>query len=280
VTPDEPRRRVGALIGRVLLVALLLSVGGGTIWVLNFVTTPRQFSGPAIPLTPEFQIDRTYVEPGTATPGSADENPATAPLDASGAVVQGGPSPLERWAQHLSSNTDIPARALLAYANADITVRTMAPKCHIAWATLAGIGRVESKHGRFGGTQLGPDGRPEKPIIGPPLDGSPGVITMPATDGGALTGDPVWAHAVGPMQFLPSTWATWGTRASNDGKKPDPQSIDDAALSAARYLCAGGRDMATPAGWWAGLRTYNDSVDYGQQVFSAADAYGKASLAR
>jgi membrane-bound lytic murein transglycosylase B len=139
---------------------------------------------------------------------------------------------------------------------------------------------VESKHGRFGGTRLGPDGRPEKPIIGPPLDGSPGVITMPATDGGALTGDPVWAHAVGPMQFLPTTWATWGTRASNDGKKPDPQSIDDAALSAARYLCAGGRDMATPAGWWAGLRTYNDSVDYGQQVFSAADAYGRASLAR
>jgi membrane-bound lytic murein transglycosylase B len=79
------------------------------------------------------------------------------------------------------------------------------------------------------------------------------------------------------MQFLPRTWLRWGVRANGDGKAPDPQNIDDAALTAARYLCASGGNLSTARGWWRAVLTYNRSVPYGQKVFSGADAYAKAA---
>ncbi len=146
------------------------------------------------------------------------------------------------------------------------------PGCHVSWTTLAGIGRVESNHGQFAGAVLGEDGRPSKPVIGVPLDGSAGVRSIPDTDGGTLDGNPQLDHAVGPMQFIPGTWRKWASDGNLDGRA-DPQQIDDAALSAARYLCAGGRDLATAAGWWAAVFSYNNSVPYGQKVFGLADGY-------
>jgi len=53
----------------------------------------------------------------------------------------------------------------------------------------------------------------------------------------------------------------------------DPQNIGDAALAAGRYLCAGGKDLATGAGWWQAILSYNNSVIYVQNVFAAADGY-------
>jgi Transglycosylase SLT domain/Peptidase family M23 len=50
------------------------------------------------------------------------------------------------------------------------------------------------------------------------------------------------AGAVGWMQFLPSTWKTWGVDANGDGKK-DPYNPVDAIFSAARYLKAAGADQ-------------------------------------
>jgi hypothetical protein len=47
------------------------------------------------------------------------------------------------------------------------------------------------------------------------------------------------AGAVGWMQFLPSTWKTWGVDGNHDGKK-DPFNPVDAIFSAARYLAAAG----------------------------------------
>jgi membrane-bound lytic murein transglycosylase B len=78
------------------------------------------------------------------------------------------------------------------------------------------------------------------------------------------------------MQFIPSTWRKWASDGNGDGLG-DPQQIDDAALAAARYLCAGGRDMASPAGWWAGILSYNNSTEYAQKVFGLADGYAKAA---
>src|SRR4051794_35736704 len=49
------------------------------------------------------------------------------------------------------------------------------------------------------------------------------------------------AGAVGWMQFLPSTWKTWGVDADNDRKK-DPYNPVDAIFGAARYLKAAGAD--------------------------------------
>ncbi|WP_425274969.1 lytic murein transglycosylase [Streptomyces monomycini] len=43
------------------------------------------------------------------------------------------------------------------------------------------------------------------------------------------------------MQFIPSTWGSWGADGDGDGVK-DPNNMFDAALGTARYLCAGDRD--------------------------------------
>ena len=37
-------------------------------------------------------------------------------------------------------------------------------------------------------------------------------------------------------------------------------------------------DLSTPDGWWKAVLTYNQSVAYGQDVFSGSDAYAAASL--
>jgi len=49
------------------------------------------------------------------------------------------------------------------------------------------------------------------------------------------------AGAVGWMQFLPSTWKTWGVDGNGDGRK-DPYNPVDAIFAAARYLKAAGGD--------------------------------------
>jgi murein DD-endopeptidase MepM/ murein hydrolase activator NlpD len=50
------------------------------------------------------------------------------------------------------------------------------------------------------------------------------------------------AGAVGWMQFLPSTWRSWGVDANKDGRK-DPFNPVDAIFAAARYLRAAGGDQ-------------------------------------
>src|SRR5687767_9098537 len=64
-----------------------------------------------------------------------------------------------------------------------------------------------------------------------------GFASIVDTDGGVLDGDARWDRAVGPMRFIPSTWQLVGRDGNGDGIA-DPFSIDDAALSAAAYLCA------------------------------------------
>lgn len=193
--------------------------------------------------------------------------PKTAPADTGHLVA---------WSKRVAAKTDIPPVAARAYAYAAGLAAKRTPGCAVNWTTAAAIGRIESKHGRHGGAGLRADGRTSRPIVGPALDGSPGVQRQPDTDDGRFDGDKQWDHAVGPMQFLPQTWQRWGVRASGDGRTPDPQNIDDAAATAARYVCLNGNRMDSPDGWWDGVFKYNKSVRYGQEVFSAAEAYAKA----
>jgi membrane-bound lytic murein transglycosylase B len=79
------------------------------------------------------------------------------------------------------------------------------------------------------------------------------------------------------MQFLPVTWKKWAMRANGDGTPPDPQNMDDAALTAGRYMCAIGGDLTTATGWWLAVLTYNTSTQYGRDVFDGQDAYARAT---
>jgi membrane-bound lytic murein transglycosylase B len=178
------------------------------------------------------------------------------------------------WATRMSRATKVPQRALEAYANAHAVMAATHPNCRITWVTLAGIAAVESKHGGFEGRSLEPDGRPSSPIIGIPLNGAPGVKAIADTDNGLLDGDKIWDHAVGPFQFIPSTWAKWRADGNNDGIT-DPQNIDDAALAAAQYLCADDRNLSSGDGWLRAILSYNNSLDYAQEVYGFAQAYAR-----
>jgi membrane-bound lytic murein transglycosylase B len=181
------------------------------------------------------------------------------------------------WVATIAGKTGIPSRAMSAYADAELAMRTIDPGCHLSWNMLAGIGLVESNHGGTSGAVLLTDGSTSIRILGPALDGHGGTRAIPATpEGVRLDGDTRWDHAVGPMQFLPSTWTKWGR--TTHARSPDPNNIDDAALTAAYYLCAGGRDLSTPSGWRAGIGSYNSPDFYDTLVTAAANRYARASL--
>lgn len=179
---------------------------------------------------------------------------------------------LRGWADEQADRLGIPSIALEAYGYAAAVLTRSRPDCGIAWTTLAGIASVESKHGTHRGAGVGADGSVRPSIIGIPLDGSPGVALVRDTDGGKLDGDPVYDRALGPLQFIPETWKRWGVDANGDGVI-DPQNIDDAALTAARYLCASGGDLTSERGWQSALLTYNQSNTYLLTVRDRAAAY-------
>ena len=106
-----------------------------------------------------------------------------------------------------------------------------------------------------------------RPIYGPALDGTlPGneiIIQSAAANGGV-----VYARAIGPMQFLPDTWA----RYAADGQT-NPQNIFDSALAAARYLCSGGLNLRDQSQVVTAVMRYNNSMPYTQNVLGWAAAY-------
>jgi transglycosylase-like protein with SLT domain len=165
----------------------------------------------------------------------------------------------------------IPNVALNAYRVAAARMANVQPGCGIDWALLAGIGREESDHGRFAGATLNADGRSSPPVIGIALNGH-GTALIADTDLGRLDGDTSYDRAVGPMQFIPSTWAAYGSDANGDGKA-DVFNINDAALGSARYLCAAGGNLRTHAGQVAAVLAYNHSDEYLAQVLALAEAY-------
>jgi hypothetical protein len=130
---------------------------------------------------------------------------------------------------------------------------------------------VESNHGRFGGNALDSDGVAQPGIFGVALNGK-GVSVIRDTDAGLLDGDTSYDRAVGPMQFIPSTWSVVGVDADNDGQR-NPQDIDDAALAAAVYLCSGDNDLSTVAGQRASVYRYNHSTSYVNLVLRLMNNY-------
>ena len=166
----------------------------------------------------------------------------------------------------------IPAVALAAYQRAEAIIEGADPSCHLAWPLLAAIGRIESDHGRFGGGQLDADGAARPKLVGVALDGTRGTTLVSDTDAGRYDGDKQFDRAVGPLQFIPTTWGVVGVDADNDGSR-DPQDIDDAALAAAVYLCSGGDDLRQASGMQRAVLRYNHSATYADSVLTIAERY-------
>lgn len=236
--------------------------------------TPAAIAAPAaLPTVPE--PVRTEVPPGQLSSAEASGAPQ-AETDEAVLPEMAPQVAFSAWAARVAPVTGIPQRALQAYANAHAAMAATEPGCQLTWVTLAGIAQVESHHGGIGARSLDADGRPTTPIIGVPLDGAAGVRTIADTDGGLLDGDRVWDRAIGPFQFIPSTWLRWRSDGDGDGIA-EPQDIDDAAIAAARYLCASGRDLSSGENWLRAILSYNESVQYVQQVYAAAQTYARAT---
>jgi hypothetical protein len=105
----------------------------------------------------------------------------------------------------------------------------------LSWTVLAAIGQIESADGQ----NVGPSS----------------------------------AGALGPMQFLPSTWAAWGIDGFGRTGTPDVMNPFDAVPSAARMLCADGAGSGTEAGLRDAIFDYNHADWYVNEVLALAGQY-------
>ncbi|MEU6815068.1 lytic murein transglycosylase [Streptomyces sp. NPDC046860] len=190
------------------------------------------------------------------------DSPAPSPSPVIGTPVSRGPG-----------EAGIPATVLDAYKKAEAELRASKPGCNLPWQLLAAIGKVESGQARGG--QVTADGTTVSAIVGPQLDGN-GFALIKDTDHGAYDGNSSYDQAVGPMQFIPSTWA-WAGRDGNDDGKADPNNVYDAALAAGHYLCRNGWDLSQDRDLHRAILSYNNSGDYLALVLNWVDYYRRGT---
>ncbi|MCM3514935.1 lytic murein transglycosylase [Nocardioides sp. P86] len=231
--------------------------------------------GPAattVPVSAEL-ADPTSLPDGSTVPAQAIEAPASVSGGGSLAgLADGLDGRRAQQAVSTASSSGIPSAALAAYQRAETVINAADKSCNLPWQLVAAIGRVESNHGQYAGNTLDADGVAQPGIYGIALNGRNNTEAISDTDAGELDNDTQWDRAVGPMQFIPSTWRSVGVDADGDGRR-DPQDVDDAALGTAVYLCSGSDDLSTTAGQEASVFRYNRSDDYVQLVLSIMDAY-------
>jgi len=242
----------------------LESAGRGTAVPAAAIGTPDPLSSPSAVASPApvpaRWVGTLPIRPSRiakVAPGSLGDAPVIE------AAVIGPPGP--------TGALGIPLMVLRAYHQAADRLAVEQPSCKLPWWLLAGIGHTESGHAESG--RLTADGTTRGRILGPRLNGGiPGDAIITDTDHGSYDGDKVYDRAVGPMQFIPATWVRWGTDGNADGKV-DPSNIFDATLAAGHYLCANGRNLATPAGLRAAVLSYNHSAPYLATVLAWGMAY-------
>ncbi|WP_067680024.1 lytic transglycosylase domain-containing protein [Nocardia miyunensis] len=263
-TPARPAALVSALAVTGLLVAGSSSAGSEPAPPPTRSTASPEFtalqrdlrakpSGPALvpAVVPTLRPHPAAQEPST----QPDDAPPVQPVAATPADAA-TPAPG-------SAAAAIPEPVLAAYRNAELILRQTQPGCGLTWNVLAGIGRIESGHARSGNVDA--HGRTVSPILGPALDGTlPGNEIIRATSG--------YVRAIGPMQFLPSTWQRWASDGNGDGIT-DPNNIYDAALAAGRYLCADGANLSDPQQRLNAVLRYNHSMAYASNVLTWSRIY-------
>jgi len=204
-------------------------------------------------------VPATPTREAAAPPARLPARPVAGRADASRALLADG----------------IPPRARSAYVAAMARTAVEDPACALPWTLLAAVARVESDHGRAGGSVLGPDGVAQPPLVGEAA-GRAGADVIPDTDGGRWDGDDGSDLPVGPLQLLPWAWADYGDVPAT-GREPDPQNIDDAALAAARYLCTVPTgpfgDLGTDAGQWLAAYGYNHATGFADLVLALSRSY-------
>lgn len=168
----------------------------------------------------------------------------------------------------------IPLVAFDAYRSASRGAPTIAESCAVPWPVVAGIAQVESRHGRIDPDhRLAADGDVEPPIRGRPLDGTRGTQTIVDTDDGELDGDATWDRAMGPLQFIPTTWRELGRDGNGDGTA-DPDNLYDASLTAVAHLCLREPgDYSDRGELRRALIAYNASGRYADDVLRWIDRY-------
>src|SRR3954469_15517669 len=249
---------------RVAVVASIAAASGASAWTHHAHPRPRSVATTSVnvaemlePRPPPLRV------PTIATRTSSHPAAAAATYFPLSAI----PKSLTVRAQQ------IPSRVLSAYVAAAKTIDRAQPSCHLRWYELAGIGYIESGHAHSGGSESKHwNGVANPGIFGPLLDGSSGV-SWHDTDSGRLDHNAQWERAVGPMQFMPTTWAVWGADGNRD-RHEDPQQIDDASLAAAGYLCTGGGSSLDHIDHLiAAVYSYNHSYAYVRAVLTVAAQY-------
>ncbi|MCL8023828.1 lytic transglycosylase domain-containing protein [Nocardioides bruguierae] len=272
-TPTGGRRRTSGERTTWQRVTALVPLGIVSAAVTAALVNPATYAGPTLTAqtTPESETATEGVLPdGTSLPSAVLRDPATVSSRRSSSTALASRS--ARATAASTSSAAIPDAALVAYQRAESIMGAADAGCRLDWTLLGAIGRVESDHGRYGGNVLDADGVARPGILGPRLTGAGGTTRVEDTDKGRLDGDTGLDRAVGPMQFIPSTWSLVGVDADGDDRR-DPQDIDDAALAAGVYLCAGDTDLGTTSGLREAVYRYNHSDEYVDLVLEIMDSY-------
>ena len=154
-----------------------------------------------------------------AAAGGPQESASVTLVDADRFPTPSGPSPAVQIAL-----TGAPAGAPVRVNIADVLLQAYRSavagsreSCNLPVSLLAAIGQVES--GSLAGRPLDKEHRTS--VLGPVLDGN-GFAAVADTDKGRWDGDTKWDRAVGPMQFIPGTWDTFGVSRRGRRRRREP----------------------------------------------------------